>query len=32
MIYNPRNGGGLTGDMQSNPPNVYQPQVRTGPR
>jgi hypothetical protein len=30
MTYNPRNGGGLTGDMQSNPPNVYQPQVLYG--
>jgi hypothetical protein len=30
MIYNPRNGGGVTGDMQSNPPNVYQPQVLYG--
>lgn len=28
--YNPRNGGGVTGDMQSNPPNVYQPQVQFG--
>jgi hypothetical protein len=23
VIYNPRNGGGVTGDLQSNPPNVY---------
>jgi hypothetical protein len=30
VIYNPRNGGGVTGDMQSNPPNVYQPQVLYG--
>jgi hypothetical protein len=28
--YNPRNGGGVTGDMQSNPPNVYQPQTLYG--
>ncbi|HEX6738703.1 MAG TPA: hypothetical protein VF310_10540, partial [Vicinamibacteria bacterium] len=28
--YNPRNNGGNTGDMQSNPPNVYQPVVRYG--
>jgi hypothetical protein len=28
--YNPRNGGGLTGDMQSNPPNVYEPVTRYG--
>jgi Carboxypeptidase regulatory-like domain len=28
--YNPRNGGGTTGDMQSNPPNVYQPQTLYG--
>lgn len=24
--YNPRNGSGITGDLQSNPPIVYQPQ------
>lgn len=30
VIYNPRNGGGVTGDMQSNPPNVYQPEVLYG--
>jgi hypothetical protein len=30
MFYNPRNGSGVTGDMQSNPPNVYQPQVTYG--
>jgi hypothetical protein len=28
--YEPRNGGGVTGDMQSNPPNVYTPQVQYG--
>jgi Carboxypeptidase regulatory-like domain len=28
--YEPRNGGGTTGDMQSNPPNVYQPQMLYG--
>src|SRR4030095_11004227 len=28
--YEPRNGGGVTGDMQSNPPNVYQPQTLYG--
>jgi hypothetical protein len=28
--YNPRNGGGVTGDMQTNPPNVYQPQTQYG--
>jgi hypothetical protein len=28
--YNPRNGGGVTGDMQSNPPNVYTQQVLYG--
>jgi Carboxypeptidase regulatory-like domain len=30
VMYNPRNNGGLTGDMQSNPPNVYTPQVTYG--
>jgi hypothetical protein len=30
VMYNPRNGGGVTGDLQSNPPNVYQPQVLYG--
>jgi hypothetical protein len=28
--YQPRNNGGNTGDMQSNPPNVYQPQTLYG--
>jgi hypothetical protein len=28
--YQPRNGSGITGDLQSNPPNVYQPQVLYG--
>ena len=28
--YNPRNGSGITGDLQSNPPIVYQPQVLYG--
>jgi len=28
--YNPRQNGGNTGDMQSNPPNVYQPVTRYG--
>jgi len=28
--YNPRTNGGNTGDMQSNPPNVYQPQTLFG--
>jgi hypothetical protein len=30
VIYNPRNGGGVTGDLQSNPPNVYTPQMLYG--
>uniref|UniRef100_Q01RD7 TonB-dependent receptor n=1 Tax=Solibacter usitatus (strain Ellin6076) TaxID=234267 RepID=Q01RD7_SOLUE len=28
--YNPRNGSGITGDLQSNPPIVYQPQQLYG--
>jgi hypothetical protein len=28
--YNPRQNGGNTGDMQSNPPNLYQPVTRYG--
>ena len=28
--YNPRNGSGVTGDLQSNPPILYQPQVLYG--
>jgi len=28
--YQPRNGSGITGDLQSNPPNVYQPSVLYG--
>ena len=28
--YNPRNGSGITGDLQSNPPIVYQPRVLYG--
>ncbi len=28
--YNPRNGSGITGDLQSNPPILYQPQVLYG--
>jgi hypothetical protein len=28
--YQPRNGSGITGDLQSNPPNVYQPQELYG--
>jgi len=30
VMYNPRNNGGITGDMQSNPPNVYVPTVTYG--
>jgi len=30
VMYNPRNNTGITGDMQSNPPNVYTPQVTYG--
>ncbi len=30
VMYNPRNNGGLTGDMQSNPPNLYIPTVLYG--
>jgi len=28
--FNPRNGSGITGDLQSNPPIVYQPQILYG--
>jgi hypothetical protein len=28
--YNPRNGSGITGDLQSNPPILYQPRVLYG--
>jgi hypothetical protein len=30
--FNPRNGSGITGDLQSNPPIVYQPQILYGNR
>ncbi len=30
MNYNPRNGSGVIGDLQSNPPNTYSPVTRYG--